>query len=108
MNRDHDLPAEPKPMGQGLAKEEALMHYVICKRGRVRLRTVQAELRIGTDRLMVPVEAEVCDECGRLITQPRRCSISNKCVKTFSAKSSLRPRLGRCTRFPDSQASQLA
>ena len=51
-------------MGPGLAKEEALMHCVICKRGTVKLGTVQAELRIGTDHLMVPVEAEVCDECG--------------------------------------------
>jgi YgiT-type zinc finger domain-containing protein len=40
------------------------MHCVICKRGTVKLGTVQAELRVGTDHLMVPVEAEVCDECG--------------------------------------------
>ena len=51
-------------MGHGFAKEEALMHCVICKRGTVKSGTVQAELRIGTDHLMVPVEAEVCDECG--------------------------------------------
>ena len=40
------------------------MHCVICKSGTVKPGTVQAELRIGTDHLMVPVETEVCDECG--------------------------------------------
>ena len=40
------------------------MHCVICKRGTVQSGTVQAELGVGTDHLMVPVEAEVCDECG--------------------------------------------
>ncbi|MDP3091068.1 MAG: YgiT-type zinc finger protein [Nitrospira sp.] len=40
------------------------MHCVICKRGTVKSGTVQAELRVGTDHLMVPVETEVCDECG--------------------------------------------
>lgn len=40
------------------------MHCVICKRGSVKSGTVQAELRVGTDHLMVPVDAEVCDECG--------------------------------------------
>ncbi len=39
------------------------MHCVICKGGTVKLGTVQAELRVGTDHIMVPVEAEVCDEC---------------------------------------------
>jgi YgiT-type zinc finger domain-containing protein len=51
-------------MGAGFAKEEALMHCVICKRGTVKSGIVQAELRVGTDHLMVPVETEVCDECG--------------------------------------------
>ncbi len=40
------------------------MHCVICKRGTVKSGKVQAELRVGTDHLMVPVEAEVCAECG--------------------------------------------
>ena len=40
------------------------MHCVICKRGTVKPGKVQAEMRVGTDHLMVPVEAEVCDECG--------------------------------------------
>ncbi len=40
------------------------MQCVICKRGTVKSGKVQAELRVGTDHLMVPVEAEVCAECG--------------------------------------------
>jgi len=40
------------------------MHCVICKRGTVKPGKVQAEMRVGADHLMVPVDAEVCDECG--------------------------------------------
>ena len=40
------------------------MHCVICKKGEVQPTTTEAELKIGKDRLLVPVEAEVCAECG--------------------------------------------
>ena len=40
------------------------MRCVICKTGEVQLATVQAEVKVGCDRLLVPVEAEVCLECG--------------------------------------------
>ena len=40
------------------------MVCVICKRGKVKPATVEAELKVGSDRLLVPVEAEVCIECG--------------------------------------------
>lgn len=40
------------------------MYCVICKRGTVEPGKVQAEIRVGADHLMVPVEAEVCGECG--------------------------------------------
>lgn len=40
------------------------MHCVICKRGTVKPGKVQAEIKVGTDHLLVPVEAEVCKECG--------------------------------------------
>jgi len=39
------------------------MRCVICKTGEVQLATVQAEVKVGCDRLLVPVEAEVCLEC---------------------------------------------
>ncbi len=40
------------------------MRCVICKTGEVRPAFVQAEAKVGSDRLLVPVEAEVCQECG--------------------------------------------
>ena len=33
---------------------------VICKTGNVRPASVEAEVKVGTDRILVPVEAEVC------------------------------------------------
>ena len=40
------------------------MRCVICKTGEVQAATVQAEVNAGCDRILVPVEAEVCLECG--------------------------------------------
>lgn len=40
------------------------MRCVICKRGMVTPGKVQAEIKVGTDHLLVPVEADVCKECG--------------------------------------------
>ncbi|MBI3303652.1 MAG: YgiT-type zinc finger protein [Deltaproteobacteria bacterium] len=40
------------------------MQCVICKRGEVKPATVEAELKVGSDRLIVLVEAEACVECG--------------------------------------------
>lgn len=40
------------------------MKCVICKTGEVQPAKVQAEIKVGCDRLLVPVEAEVCPECG--------------------------------------------
>ena len=40
------------------------MKCVICKTGEVQPAMVQAEIKVGCDRLLVPVEAEVCPECG--------------------------------------------
>jgi hypothetical protein len=40
------------------------MQCVICKKGEVQLATIEAELKIGKDRLLVPVQAEACTECS--------------------------------------------
>ncbi|MBI1894799.1 MAG: YgiT-type zinc finger protein [Candidatus Rokubacteria bacterium] len=40
------------------------MKCVICKTGEVKPAIVQAEIKVGRDRLLVTVEAEVCQECG--------------------------------------------
>lgn len=41
-----------------------MMQCVICKRGTLTPGKVQAELKVGSDHLLVPVDAEVCAECG--------------------------------------------
>ena len=40
------------------------MRCIICKTGEVKPGKVEAELRLGSDRLVVIVEAEVCNECS--------------------------------------------
>jgi YgiT-type zinc finger domain-containing protein len=40
------------------------MYCVICRRGTVKRGQVHAEIKVGSDHLVVPVEAEVCQECG--------------------------------------------
>jgi YgiT-type zinc finger domain-containing protein len=40
------------------------MKCVICRTGDVRTAQVWAELKIGADRLLIPVEGELCQECG--------------------------------------------
>jgi YgiT-type zinc finger domain-containing protein len=45
-------------------KEGRMMRCVICKVGEVKPGRVEAEIRLGSDRLLVSVEAEVCNECG--------------------------------------------
>lgn len=40
------------------------MNCLICKKGEVQLAPCEAELKLGKDRLLVPVQAEVCTECG--------------------------------------------
>lgn len=40
------------------------MRCVICKTGEVKPARVEAELKVEGDRLLVPVDADVCVECG--------------------------------------------
>lgn len=42
------------------------MQCVICKTGEVKPARIEAELKVGSDRLLVPVEAEACIECGEV------------------------------------------
>jgi YgiT-type zinc finger domain-containing protein len=40
------------------------MKCVICKTGEVEPATVEAEIKVGADRLLVRVQAERCQQCG--------------------------------------------
>ncbi len=44
----------------------ASMKCVICKTGEVKPTSVEAEVKVGSDRLLVLVEAEVCQQCGEV------------------------------------------
>ena len=59
-----DLSPRARAMGRGIHAAEAAIKCVICKTGEVRSASVQAEIKAGPDRLLVPVEAEMCQECG--------------------------------------------
>jgi YgiT-type zinc finger domain-containing protein len=51
-------------MGSRIQAQEVAMKCVICKTGDVRPAEVQAEMKVGSDRLLIPVEGEMCQECG--------------------------------------------
>lgn len=51
-------------MGPGLQTQEGAVKCVICRTGEVQPARVQAEIKAGLDRLLVPVEGEICQECG--------------------------------------------
>ena len=40
------------------------MKCVICKSGEVKRASVQTEIKVGYDHLLVMVQAEACTECG--------------------------------------------
>ena len=40
------------------------MKCVICKTGNVQPARVEAEVKAGRDRLLVTVDAEMCQQCG--------------------------------------------
>lgn len=46
------------------------MTCVICKRGDPRPKKVEAEIKIGTDHLLVTVDAEACTECREAYYSP--------------------------------------
>ena len=46
------------------------MLCVICKKGEVKPARVQAEVKVGNDHLLVPVDAEACVECGEAFYSP--------------------------------------
>jgi len=62
------------------------MRCVICKTGEVQLATVQAEVKVGCDRLLVPVEAEVCLECGEPYYSPGALRYLERVREDFARK----------------------
>lgn len=63
------------------------MRCVLCKTGEVRPATVQAETKVGPDRLLVTVEAEVCPECGEAYYSPEALRTLEQIREDFARKA---------------------
>jgi YgiT-type zinc finger domain-containing protein len=71
------------------------MKCVICKSGDVAAATVQAEIKVGRDRLLVPVEAEACQECGEQYYAPEVLRHLERVRGDFTRKAISPPSIGR-------------
>jgi hypothetical protein len=89
-------------MGARLPKkeEERVMQCVMGKRGNVGPGKVQAELRVGTDHLLVPVEAEVCDECGEAYYSTEAMQYLEQVRDNFVRKVIAPSSVGHAYQFP--------
>jgi hypothetical protein len=71
------------------------MKCVICKTGEVYPATIQAEIKVGCDRLLVPVEAEVCRECGEPYYSTEALRLLGRVRENFTRKAIAPPSVGR-------------
>ena len=67
----------------------------ICKRGEVKPGKVQAEIKVGSDHLLVPVEAEVCVECGEAYYSTETMRHLEQVRDDFARKAIAPPSIGR-------------
>ncbi len=70
------------------------MNCVICKKGDVRLATRDAELKLGKDRLLVPVPAEVCTECGEAYYSTETMQYLEQVRNSFEQRTIAPPSIG--------------
>jgi len=77
------------------------MKCVICKTGEVQPGKVQAEIKIGCDRVLVPVDADVCQECGEPYYSADVLRILERVRTDFTRKSITPPSVGKVYRFPE-------
>jgi YgiT-type zinc finger domain-containing protein len=71
------------------------MKCVICKRGDVKPGKVEAEIKIGKDHLLAPVDAEVCAECGEPYYSTEVMRYLEKVREDFRRKAITPPAVGR-------------
>ena len=81
-------------------KEKRLMQCVMCKRGEVRPAVVQAEIKLGSDRLLVPVEAEACAECGEAYYSTQAMRYLETVKEKFLQKTIIPPSVGNVYQIP--------
>jgi YgiT-type zinc finger domain-containing protein len=70
------------------------MQCVICKKGEVQLATIEAELKIGKDRLLVPIQAEVCAECGEAYYSTETMQYLEQVRDSFEQRTITPPSIG--------------
>lgn len=78
------------------------MKCVICKTGEVRPARVQAEVKVGSDRLLVPVEAEACQECGEAYYSAEVVRRLERIRDDFARKAIAPPSVGKVYQVPRS------
>jgi YgiT-type zinc finger domain-containing protein len=72
------------------------MKCVICKTGDVHTSAEhRAEVKVGADRLLVMVEAEVCDECGEVYYSAEALRQLEKVREDFSRRAITPPSIGK-------------
>ena len=71
------------------------MKCVICKRGEVKRGKVEAEVKVGSDHLLVPVETEVCGECGEAYYSKEVMQYLERVREDFLGKAITPPPVGR-------------
>jgi YgiT-type zinc finger domain-containing protein len=72
------------------------MKCVICKTGEIHTSVEhRAEVKVGADRLLVLVEAEVCDECGEVYYSADAVRQLEKVREDFSRQAIAPPSIGR-------------
>ena len=72
------------------------MKCVICKTGDVHSSPEhRAEVKVGADRLLVRVEAEVCDECGEIYYTAEALRQLEKVREDFSRQAIAPPSIGK-------------
>ena len=70
------------------------MKCVICKHGDVQPATVQAEITVGWDRVIAPVHAEACQECGQAYYPPEVLRQLERVREDFARKAITPPTVG--------------
>ena len=72
------------------------MKCVICKTGEVHTSAEhRAEVKVGADRLLVLVEAEVCNECGEVYYSADAVRRLEKVREDFSRQAIAPPSIGK-------------
>jgi YgiT-type zinc finger domain-containing protein len=71
------------------------MNCVICKSGEVAQGTVQAEIKVGYDHLMVTVQAETCAECGEAYYSAETLRYLERLREEFMRKKIVPPSVGK-------------